>query len=105
MNLWELPTLDLAKEILGMKLIHVDDKGTTSGYIVETEAYLGPEDRAAHSFNNRRTARTEVMYDEAGTIYTYFIYGMQETNRTSKVDYMQEDEAAVSTNKENNPAY
>jgi DNA-3-methyladenine glycosylase len=76
MNLWELPTLDLAKELLGMKLIHVDDKGTTSGYIVETEAYLGPEDRAAHSFNNRRTARTEVMYDEAGTIYTYFIYGM-----------------------------
>jgi DNA-3-methyladenine glycosylase len=76
MNLWELPTLDLAKELLGMKLIHDDDKGTTSGYIVETEAYLGPEDRAAHSYNNRRTARTEVMYDEAGTIYTYFIYGM-----------------------------
>ncbi|MGA4719008.1 DNA-3-methyladenine glycosylase [Fictibacillus nanhaiensis] len=76
MNLWELPTLDLAKKLLGMKLIHVDNKGITSGYIVETEAYLGPEDRAAHSFNNRRTARTEVMYDEAGTIYTYFIYGM-----------------------------
>ncbi|MED1862051.1 DNA-3-methyladenine glycosylase [Fictibacillus nanhaiensis] len=76
MNLWELPTLELAKELLGMKLIHVDDDGITSGYIVETEAYLGPEDRAAHSFNNRRTDRTEVMYSEAGTIYTYFIYGM-----------------------------
>ncbi len=76
MKLWELPTLDLAKELLGMKLIHIDDDAIISGYIVETEAYLGPEDRAAHSFNNRRTARTEVMYGEAGTIYTYFIYGM-----------------------------
>ncbi|ANC78241.1 DNA-3-methyladenine glycosylase [Fictibacillus phosphorivorans] len=76
MKLWNLPTLDLAKELLGMKLIHIDDDGITSGYIVETEAYLGPEDRAAHSYNNRRTARTEVMYSEAGMVYTYFIYGM-----------------------------
>ncbi|MBH0157938.1 DNA-3-methyladenine glycosylase [Fictibacillus sp. 5RED26] len=76
MKLWGLPTLDLAKELLGMKLIHIHEDVITSGYIVETEAYLGPEDRAAHSYNNRRTARTEVMYGEAGTIYTYFIYGM-----------------------------
>ncbi len=76
MNLWNLPTLVLAKELLGMKLIHLDDDGKTSGYIVETEAYLGPEDRAAHSYNNRRTARTEVMFSEAGRVYTYFIYGM-----------------------------
>lgn len=41
------------------------------GRIVETEAYKGPEDRAAHSFNNRRTKRTEIMFHEAGLVYTY----------------------------------
>lgn len=76
MSLWNLPTLTLAKTLLGMELIHEGEDGITSGFIVETEAYLGPEDRAAHSFGNRRTARTEVMFKEAGTIYTYFIYGM-----------------------------
>lgn len=76
MDLWNLPTLDLAKRLLGMELIHKNRDGLTSGIIVETEAYLGPEDRAAHSFGNRRTPRTEVMFHEAGTIYTYFIYGM-----------------------------
>lgn len=76
MNLWNLPTLELAKRLLGMELIHKNQQGLTSGIIVETEAYLGPEDRAAHSFGNRRTPRTEVMFHEAGTIYTYFIYGM-----------------------------
>ncbi|GGB47474.1 DNA-3-methyladenine glycosylase [Fictibacillus barbaricus] len=76
MDLWSLPTLALAKKLLGMELIHESNEGVTTGYIVETEAYLGPEDRAAHSFGNRRTARTEVMFHHAGTIYTYFIYGM-----------------------------
>ncbi|OOE13997.1 DNA-3-methyladenine glycosylase [Fictibacillus arsenicus] len=76
MNLWNLPTLELAKRLLGMELIHKNQHELTSGIIVETEAYLGPEDRAAHSFGNRRTPRTEVMFHEAGTIYTYFIYGM-----------------------------
>lgn len=76
MDLFCLPTLELAKKLLGMELIHRDNDGLVSGYIVETEAYLGPEDRAAHSYGNRRTPRTEVMFHEAGTIYTYFIYGM-----------------------------
>lgn len=76
MDLWNLPTLTLAKKMLGMELVHENQEGITSGIIVETEAYLGPEDRAAHSFGNRRTARTEVMFHQAGTVYTYFIYGM-----------------------------
>jgi DNA-3-methyladenine glycosylase len=76
MDLWNLPTLTLAKKLLGMELVHENQEGITSGIIVETEAYLGPEDRAAHSYGNRRTARTEVMFHHAGTIYTYFIYGM-----------------------------
>jgi DNA-3-methyladenine glycosylase len=76
MSFWKQPTLTIAKSLLGMELIHENKTKTTSGIIVETEAYLGPEDKAAHSFGNRRTARTEVMFHEAGTIYTYFIYGM-----------------------------
>ncbi len=44
--------------------------------IVETEAYLGIEDKAAHSYNNRRTKRTETMFAVGGTVYIFFIYGM-----------------------------
>jgi DNA-3-methyladenine glycosylase len=64
-------TLELAKSLLGCLLIKETDEGLSSGYIVETEAYMGPKDRAAHSFMNRRTKRTEVMFGEPGSIYTY----------------------------------
>ncbi|MBM7649604.1 DNA-3-methyladenine glycosylase [Bacillus ectoiniformans] len=71
---FEQPTLLLAKELLGSLLVKETDEGRTSGYIVETEAYRGPLDRAAHSYNNRRTKRTEVMFSEAGRIYTYLMH-------------------------------
>ena len=44
--------------------------------IVEAEAYRGPEDKAAHSYAGKRTARTEIMYHEGGLAYVYLIYGM-----------------------------
>lgn len=44
--------------------------------IVETEAYLGPQDRAAHSWGGRRTPRVEPMYADGGHLYVYFVYGM-----------------------------
>lgn len=68
------PTLALAENLLGKILVKVTDEGVSSGIIVETEAYLGAEDRAAHSFNNRRTKRTEIMFSEPGHVYTYSMH-------------------------------
>ncbi|WP_188454213.1 DNA-3-methyladenine glycosylase [Virgibacillus oceani] len=68
------PTLELAKALLGCLLIKETPNGITSGIIVETEAYMGPADRAAHSFNNRRTMRTEIMYGNPGHAYTYSMH-------------------------------
>lgn len=71
---YQKPTLDLAKALLGCELVKETEDGLASGYIVETEAYLGAEDRAAHSFNNKRTKRTEIMFGPAGNAYTYVMH-------------------------------
>lgn len=70
-------TLQIARDLLG-KLVVVPDEngGRVSAMIVETEAYLGAIDKAAHSYNNRRTKRTETMFAVGGTVYVFFIYGM-----------------------------
>lgn len=65
------PTLELAQSLLGQYIVHQTSDGLIVVRIVETEAYQGAEDRAAHSFGNRRTKRTEVMFGEAGDVYTY----------------------------------
>ena len=66
----------VANDLIGKILVHDSPEGRTSGIIVETEAYRGPEDKAAHSFNGRRTKRTEIMFHEGGLSYVYMIYGM-----------------------------
>lgn len=67
----------LAKALLGKVLVrHCKDTGERlRGVIVETEAYLGGEDKGAHSYNGKRTKKTEAMFMEAGTCYVYNIYG------------------------------
>lgn len=69
-------SLKIARELLGKRLVVPVDGARVSGLIVETEAYMGPLDKGAHSYNNRRTNRTEVMFHEGGLAYVYFIYGM-----------------------------
>ena len=64
--------LTVAPALLGKTLLH----GQTGGVIVETEAYVGPVDRACHAFGGRRTKRTEVLFGEAGHAYVYLIYGL-----------------------------
>ena len=66
----------LAQKLLGKYLIRNIGGDRIMTKIVETEAYMGPEDKAAHSYNNRRTQRTEVMFGRPGKAYVYMIYGM-----------------------------
>ena len=69
-------TLVVAKDLLGRELVHQGEDFRIVGRIVETEAYVGPEDKGSHSYGGRRTNRNEVMYHIGGTTYVYLIYGM-----------------------------
>jgi DNA-3-methyladenine glycosylase len=66
----------VAKELLGKIIVHEIDGHKVSAKIVEVEAYMGVEDKAAHSYGGRRTPRVEVMYREPGFSYVFIIYGM-----------------------------
>lgn len=75
-NFFLVDGVTLAKNLLGKVLVRKIDNKILKARIVETEAYMGPLDKAAHSYQNRRTKRTEAMFLEGGHIYIYLIYGM-----------------------------
>lgn len=66
----------VAADLLGKVLCTRIDERVTSAFITETEAYAGPEDRASHAWNGRRTRRTEPMFAEGGIAYVYLCYGI-----------------------------
>lgn len=67
-------TAQIAQKLLGKKLLINDHDLQIGGYIVETEAYVGPEDMACHSFGWKRTPRLESLYLPGGTIYIYMMH-------------------------------
>ncbi|HEX9699638.1 MAG TPA: DNA-3-methyladenine glycosylase [Acidobacteriota bacterium] len=66
----------VARALLGQRLVRRSGGRRVSGIIVETEAYLGIADKAAHTYGGRRTRRNAAMWGEGGHAYVYFIYGM-----------------------------
>lgn len=66
--------LTVARELIGKKLVTLSADGVTSGIIVETEAYMGALDAAAHSYRGK-TERTKIFFGEGGFVYVYLIYG------------------------------
>ena len=68
------PTTEVAKDLLGVKLIYESNQVTYTGYIVETEAYLGFEDQAAHGYKGKQTPKVRSLYQLGGTIYGHMMH-------------------------------
>ena len=69
------PPTEAARWLLGKRLVRRRGRAAVVARIVETEAYLGEDDPAAHAFHGR-TARTQPLWGPPGTLYVYFVYGM-----------------------------
>lgn len=73
-DFYNRPTLTVARELLGARLVRILDGVELVGLITETEAYIGEEDLGCHA-RAGRTPRTQVMYGPPGHAYVYFTYG------------------------------
>ncbi|CAH0547631.1 unnamed protein product [Brassicogethes aeneus] len=74
---YNIPCQQMATYLLGKILVRkLENNQILKGKIVETECYLGGEDKASHSYNNKKTPRNEPMFMSPGTCYVYMTYGM-----------------------------
>lgn len=73
---YNIPCYELANNLLGKVLVRKVEGNILKGRIVETECYLGGEDKASHSYNGRQTPRNEPMFMPPGTSYVYMTYGI-----------------------------
>jgi DNA-3-methyladenine glycosylase len=71
-------TVAISRDLIGKYLFTCIDGILTGGYIVETEAYTGVNDKAAHSYGGKLTPRTRTMYMRGGLSYVYLCYGIHE---------------------------
>jgi DNA-3-methyladenine glycosylase len=74
-DFYNRPTLTVARELLGARLVRILNGHRLAGQIIETEAYIGESDLGCHA-KAGRTPRTAVMYGRPGIAYVYFTYGM-----------------------------
>ncbi|MGM0471518.1 MAG: DNA-3-methyladenine glycosylase [Bacillota bacterium] len=73
---YQQDAVTLAQDLLGTHLVREVSGEKIITKIVETEAYVGPEDKACHAYDNKKTERTKVMFASGGQAYVYLIYGM-----------------------------
>lgn len=76
LSFFNIPCVDLAKELLGKVLVRVSNGTVMKGRIVETESYLGGEDKASISYGGKVTEKSKPMYMKPGTTFVYLTYGM-----------------------------
>jgi DNA-3-methyladenine glycosylase len=73
-DFYNRPTLIVARDLIGARLVRILDGVKLVGLITETEGYIGETDLGCHA-KAGRTPRTQIMYGEAGHAYVYFTYG------------------------------
>jgi len=75
-NFYIQPTLIVAKKLLGKYIVRKIGDKKIEGKIIETEAYIGPQDKASHAYRGKITPRNKAEYLIGGHIYIYLVYGM-----------------------------
>jgi len=76
-NFYIRPTKKVAEDLLGKTIVRkLESKIFKKGKIVELEIYKGPEGKAAHSKNGKKTKRNKVFWEKGGLLYVYLIYGI-----------------------------